>query len=121
MSGELSVLNCSAGDIRIKLDKDNPIDILRAKRMIVDMLRRGYLLAIEGEDGKLQPVHSFDENAGEYIILEAALYSGGDEPPAEEEQVDQTAEPKLQKGKPTKKRVPMDKAKATAVPMTAGG
>lgn len=75
MGGELSVLNCGKGDIRIKLDKDSPIEVLKAKRMIQDMLKRGYLLAIEGKDGKLIPVDHFDAEAGEYIVCEGALYS----------------------------------------------
>lgn len=121
MSGELSVLNCGKGDIRIKLDKDNPIDIARAKRMIQDMLRRGYLLAIERSDGKLVPVESFDAEAGEYIIVEGALYSGGeDPPPVNEAEAGEKPEPK-KRGRPAKTRVPMANARATAVPMTAGG
>lgn len=114
--GELSVLNCTAGDIRIKLSPDNPVDIARAKRMITDMLRRGYILAIE-RDGKLLPVESFDETAGEYVIVEGALYAGE----ASEMESGPEAKPKGNRGGYKKTRVPMTDAKATGVPMSGGG
>lgn len=129
MPGELSVLNCGKGDIRITLNPGDEIEAERAKRMINDMLRRGYILAIE-VDGKLKKVDGFDDKTSEYIIVEGALYSGdssgvagcaGKEPPGE--QIAEPAAPK-QRGRPkgsTKKRVPMSSVKATAIPPTGGG
>jgi len=101
MSGELRILNCSAGDIRVKIDKSKPDDIKKAKTMINDMLKRGYLLAIE-VDGELHPVKKFDPDRDEYIITEPATT------PAK-------------RGGYKSRRVAMDKTKAIGVPRTAGG
>lgn len=103
MIGELSILNCSAGDIKVKFDKSDREEIEKAKSMIADMLKRGYLLAID-VDGVLEPVKEFDPEKEEYVILEA---------------------PKPEKGKPkpkpSRKRVKMSETKATCVPRTGGG
>lgn len=112
--GELSVLNCTAGDIRIKFDKENQVDVERAKRMIQDMLRRGYILAVEVK-GKTIIAKDFDAEHGEYIVAEGALYPGTDADNTEPE-----PEPFPKRGK-RRRGVPMKTAKATGVPPTAGG
>lgn len=119
MSGELSVLSCGKGDIRITLNPGDEIECERAKRMINDMLRRGYILAIE-VDGKLKKVDGFDDKTNEYIIVEGALYAG--DPPEQIEPAELEVEPK-KRGRPkgVKKRVPMTSTKATAIPPTGGG
>lgn len=38
--GHLSVLNCGAGDLEFKFDTEDPQEVVRAKRVIEDMLRR---------------------------------------------------------------------------------
>jgi len=116
MSGELSVLSCSAGDIRVKVDPKDPVTVERAKKMIQDMLKRGYLLAIE-IDGKLEMVKEFDPKTGEYIIIESVTA-------AEEEPTDEpvtSTEPVAKRGRGRPKRIPMTEAKVTGVPRTAGG
>lgn len=118
MSGELSVLNCTAGDIRISFDKANEVEVARAKRMIEDMLRRGYILVIE-VDGRHVPVKQFDSETCEYIVPEGALYSGDGPPPATED-VAETPESTVKKRGP-KRRVPMQSAKATGIPPMGGG
>lgn len=68
--GELSVLNCAAGDINIKFDKDDPKDVENARKMIQDMQRRGYIIFIQ--DGKeTKRVDGFDPKTCEYILHEA--------------------------------------------------
>ena len=112
--GELSILNCSAGDIRVKFDKTDKAEIIRAKKMIADMLKRGYLLAIE-VDGKLEPVEKFDPTTDEYVILESVTTPAGEDPlPAK-------SKPGRPKGPYKQKRVPISDAKAIGVPRTGGG
>ena len=117
MSGELSILNCSAGDIRVKLETSNPAEIARAKKMITDMLKRGYLLAIEVE-GRLEPVQKFDPETDEYVILESVSSPEEVDP---QERVETKRKPGRPRGAYKSKRVPMTDAKAVAVPRTAGG
>jgi hypothetical protein len=117
MSGELSVLNCTAGDIRIKFDKENPVDTERAKRMIQDMLRRGYILVVEAK-GKTVIAKEFDAKHGEYIVAEGALYSGGEQAESEDVAAPEPALPKRGKGK---RGVPMKSVKTTAFAPMAGG
>ena len=40
--GSLSILNAGKGDIKISYSKDNAAEAIRAKRIIKDMLARGY-------------------------------------------------------------------------------
>lgn len=110
--GNLSVLNCCAGDIRITVTKDDKDSIETAKKMIQDMLSKGYLIAIEGPDGQFIPVDKFDPDQQVYVITEKNL-----DPAAKE-----TKRPKGRpRGAYKKTAVPMDQAKAIAVPRTAGG
>lgn len=72
-SGVLEILNCQAGDIKISFSKDSPVEVIRAKRIITDMLRRGFALIVEVErDGekKYERVQEFDEAHGDYIIAD---------------------------------------------------
>lgn len=67
--GELSVLNCAAGDINIKFDKDDPKDVENARKIIQDMQRRGYVIFIQ--DGKeTKRVDGFDPKTCEYLLRE---------------------------------------------------
>lgn len=114
-TGELSILNCRAGDIRITFDKDSEVEVERAKRMIQDMLKRGYVLAVEIK-GKLVLAKEFDAARGEYIVADGGTFAA--------EPVPTVAEPfpvvKGKRGQP-KGRVPMKSAKATAIPPMGGG
>ena len=116
--GALSVLNVGAGDLEFKFDKDNPQEVVRAKRVIEDMLRRGYALFVE-VGGKLTPVKKFDAEREVYIIADGPLYAG--DQPEVVTPVEPVAEPK-RRGRPRKTReVPMRTTKATGVAPTAGG
>src|SRR5213596_1727716 len=71
MSGYLEILNVGAGDIKISFDKDDPAELIRAGRMVRDMLHRGYALLVkEGE--RWTRVREFDESTGEYVIADFA-------------------------------------------------
>jgi hypothetical protein len=71
--GELSILNVGDGDTKITFDKRNVGETIRAKRIITDMLRRGYALVVEVErkgEKAYERVQAFDEKTGEYIIAD---------------------------------------------------
>jgi hypothetical protein len=74
-TGCLEILNVQAGDMKITFDTGNIAETIRAKRIITDMLRRGYALVVEVErDGKraYERAQGFDEKTGEYIIADFA-------------------------------------------------
>lgn len=96
--GFVSILNCGKGDIVISFEKGNKEDAERAKKAVTDMLNAGYTIVVQTEDG-YKPVSKFDARRNEYIIQ-----SGGSKRTRKEE-----------------KRVPAEKAKATAIAPRAGG
>lgn len=73
----MGILNVGCGDTKIVFDPNNPQDMIRAARIVKDMLRRGYALLVTvpgetGPDGK--PIYrratDFDEKTCEYIIAD---------------------------------------------------
>lgn len=89
-----------------------------------DMLRRGYALLVEREDGKYQRVHEFDESTNEYIIADFDPEYDGEEHEETEEAAPKKGPPKkagARKKRVVKKRLPAKKTKAVAVARTAGG
>lgn len=108
--GELSVLNCGAGDMKFSFDSDDPLEVARASRVVTDMLHRGYMLFVE-VDGKLDRVTDFDPETTEYIIADG---------PGEHSPVTETTTKKTTKKK-AKKRVSAKGKRATGVAPTAGG
>jgi|CXWL01.1.fsa_nt_gi hypothetical protein len=116
-AGELSVLNCGAGDIKVAFDKNNPLETERAKRIIQDMLKRGYALFVE-VDGKLQKVRKFDAKRCEYLIADGPMVAA----PEQEQADDESPRPNpLKRGRPKLKSVPMRTSRATGVAPTSGG
>lgn len=78
--GEVGILNVGAGDIRISFDPKNPAELIRAKRIVKDMLRGGYALLVEVEkDGvkAYQRALDFDEERCEYVIADYDPVQGG--------------------------------------------
>jgi hypothetical protein len=70
-TGSIGILNVGAGDTKISFDPDNPAETAKAKRIVEDMLRRGYALMIEVQrKGKTvtRRVKSFSAEVCEYII-----------------------------------------------------
>lgn len=151
MIGELSILNVGVGDVKISFDNGDLADVIRAKRIIADMLRRGYALIVEVErDGekKYERVQEFDEACGEYIIADFTPVESrsdprplGPQPPSTEEMeqaVEQIADavkaeryaslckcgrPAHHRGacKGPRKRLSMETTKATGIGRSAGG
>lgn len=131
--GELSILNVGAGDVKITFNRGDVAEVIRAKRIITDMLRRGFALVVEVErngEKAYERVESFDEKTGEYLIcdfdpLEAARLDAQGEPEAIAGKPAEPASPadtgkSQQRGRPSK-RLPMEKTRATAVGRSAGG
>jgi len=111
LGGMLSVLNCGLGDLEIAFDKDDARQVAKAKRVINDMLKRGYLLFVKHGEEWVQ-VKSFDPEQEAYMIEEGPLYS--DEQPEPEK-------PKKKRGRPRKTAKPLRTTRAIAVGPTAGG
>lgn len=103
----LDVLNCGLGHLSINFDKEKPEEVDRAKKVIQDMLGRGYTIVIEtyNQDTNKVETHKvdrFDPKNDHYIITE----------PDERE-------PTKRQGRP--KGVPLNKARGTGIGRTAGG
>jgi hypothetical protein len=72
-SGVLEILNVQGGDVKITFEKGDVAETIRARRIVTDMLRRGYALVVEIErDGekKYERIQQFDEARGEYIVAD---------------------------------------------------
>jgi hypothetical protein len=111
-TGTLEVLNVGEGDIKITFNGDDPMEAERARRIIGDMLARGYALFLHGKNDKLIRVHRFKPNTNTYLIAD------GPDLPAETEPL--AARPEYAKDKPMRE-IKASKAKATVVGRSAGG
>jgi hypothetical protein len=67
--GCLEVLNVAGGDVKLTFNRQDVAEAIRAKRMIEDMLQRGYALIVE-VDGAYQRVTHFDAAHGEYVVAD---------------------------------------------------
>lgn len=130
MSGIVEILSVGEGDTKLSFDKSNPVERERAKRIVTDMLRRGYAILVQVGGTDLEPLYrrarEFDPETCEYVI------AGGPEDvvdlSAEKPERDPDAPYGRRKdGSPAKKRggyhrrVSADKARAVAVGRVAGG
>lgn len=68
MTGELSVLNVGAGDIRVVFNQADRGESAKAIRMLTDMQRRGYAILIELPDGSYTRAERIDATRGRYVI-----------------------------------------------------
>jgi hypothetical protein len=145
--GTLAILNVAGGDVKVSFDKSNPQETIRAKRIVRDMLHRGYALLVEVErDGekRFERALDFNEETNEYIIAdfdpitspvqewqraseegyEAGMKEGGsDGESVPEENVGQKpeAEPRPTRRGRYRKAVPASGTRAVAVARSAGG
>jgi hypothetical protein len=106
-AGQIDILNCGTGHTEIRITEDNPIEMERAKRIIQDMLKRGYALFVHGTDGALIKVKKFDPEHMTYIVADGATVP----PEAEPEPIPKT---KL-------RRVKASRVRSTVVGRSAGG
>lgn len=144
--GSVGILNVGAGDTKLSFDPNNPAEVIRASRIVKDMIRRGYALLVQvgtAEDGapKYQRAKDFDEKTAEYVIADfdpiIAEREDANEAQASTENFDQEKTPQTQhvpddavslgggktpsrRGKKDK-RIPASSTSAVAVSRTAGG
>lgn len=135
MSGEVGILNVGAGDTKLVFDPNNPQEMIRAARIVKDMIRRGYALLIrvqkEGQPDTYQRAYDFDEKTCEYIIADldplAAQAADSQETASEETQPEAeatngpTGAPQLRRRTGKTKRVHASTTRTVAVARTAGG
>lgn len=134
-AGTVSILNVAGGDISLTFDKSNPVESIRAARVVKDMLRRGYALLIEVErDGQkaFERALDFDGEKNRYIVsdfdpIEAREaerkedQSNGESEPIEAAPRFESVQPSTKrKGRP-RKSVPAEGTRAVAVGRSAGG
>lgn len=121
MSGELSVLNVGDGDTKFSFDSKNPMEAVRAGRIVKDMLRRGYILFVKAKDGQYVRATEFDEKTNEYIIadLDPPVVGEGNESQGTESEATPTAKApgKTRRGR----RVKASGTHSLAVGRVAGG
>jgi hypothetical protein len=113
--GVLEVLSIGRGDLRLSVG-ESAEDRDRARDLIEEMLRKGYSIFVETDDGP-ERVVSFNPHRLTYLIQE-----GPDEQAAAPESAAAKA-PKAAKGvrKKRTRQVPVSGSRATAVGRTAGG
>lgn len=74
MQSGIGILSVGAGETMLTFDKNNAAELIRAARIVTDMLRHGYALVVEvaGADGakSFQRVKEFDPETSEYIIAD---------------------------------------------------
>lgn len=109
--GILDVLSIGKGDLRLDVG-GNEADRERAKDLIGEMLEKGYAIFVETDDGPVR-VMGFIASEMSYLIVDADQEAP--EPPPTP-----TAKPAKAK-KATRKKVPVEGSRATAVGRTAGG
>lgn len=124
---ELGILNVGAGDTKISFDPTKPEELERSKRIVTDMLRRGFVILIQvGEtelDGRKEPtyvrVKEFRAETCEYIIADDQPEKPHGEA-SEDQRSDTAARPR---GRPrgSTRAVHASAARGVAVGRTAGG
>lgn len=62
----LAVLNVGAGDLRFRWKDEG--DAAQAREVVEDLLRSGYAIVVEDEDGVCRVVEEFDPEFDEYIV-----------------------------------------------------
>ena len=118
---ELAILNVGEGDTKLSFDSKDLAEQIRAERIVKDMLRRGYMLLVETDDGKLVRATDFDPETSEYVIADLDPdYDPETENREETEETTPTKKAKRKKKGKTK-RVSAKGRKGVAVAPIAGG
>lgn len=112
------MLNVGAGDLRFSFDPSDPVECDRARRVVLDMLGRGYVLFVE-VGGELRKAVGFDPSANAYVVTDVP--GDGAPPPPHDALGAPGATAPRRRGRPRKVLVPAADADATAVAPTAGG
>ena len=132
MIGTVAILNVGAGDTKLSFDKSNPQERERAKRIVVDLLKRGYALLVQvgmkSGEPIYQRVRAFDPKRCEYVVAggpDEAIDIGKDHGKATKHEApaaDAAASvgPR-RRGRPPGRRVQAEGTRAVAVARSAGG
>lgn len=125
-AGQLDVLSVGRGHLRLTVDEGDAMSMEKARRVITDMLARGFAIFVEDEHGHNHRVTGFDPDHMSYLIDDTMATIPAAHAPAYTEQhttapVDEPAPTPKRRGRPPKVKVPVASAKATAVGRTAGG
>jgi len=123
MTGQIGILNVGAGDTKLSFDKNNPAERERAKRIVQDMLKRGYAILVEvgkADDGEqiYRRAKDFDPETCEYII------AGGPEDQvnlSETVRSDLSSPPLKKTARKGLRRMPADQTSAVSVGRMSGG
>jgi hypothetical protein len=128
--GALNILNVYEGDVEITYNTNDAAEAIRARRIITDMMRRGYSMLIE-VDGAYQRAVDFDEKVGKYIIAdfdptyrqprpqEKEGPTNGEE--HEEIEAEASAPPPKKRDRPGRRSISMADTTAVAIAPSAGG
>lgn len=121
--GMLEVLSVGKGDLKIEVGNSNK-DRADAQRLIEEMLRKGYTLFVETDDGPLK-VTKFDPDRMVYLVADTpgVVPEPAEEADAEPASAQPAAGVKAAPGKRGRKprTVPVAGSKTTAIGRTAGG
>lgn len=107
--GVLEVLSIGKGDLKLTIGGDNPEDTDKARKLIEEMLRKGYSIFVETDKGPTR-VKRFNPKRMSYIISEMV-----------EDALPEATPTKAPARKARQRSVPVAGSKATAVGKTAGG
>lgn len=109
--GMLEVLSVGKGDIKLTVGGSDPGEIDKARKVIEEMLRKGYGIFVETDKG-LTRVKRFNPKRMTYVIAEVV------EEPAP---VDLESERQVRARRVVDKHVPVAGSRAKAIGRTAGG
>lgn len=76
--GTFTILQSGKGDHRITIENDE--DVASLGPQVQDLLKRGYLITLQGPEGQTDKVTGFDGRKGTYLV------SGGPEQSAKDAQ-----------------------------------
>ncbi len=124
--GMLEVLSVGKGDIKLTVGGSDPEEVDKARRVIEEMLRKGYAIYVETDTG-VRRVKKFNKYRLTYIIAEVAEPEPAPPEPEPESGKPKPATRKAPVSKSTKastvveREVPLAGSRAKAVGRTAGG
>lgn len=125
---ELAILNVGAGDTKLSFDPKDKPGREHAKRVVQDMLKRGYAIMVQVGEQDGEPIYrrakAFDPKTCEYIVM-GTPDEEKTAPLAQRIAEDVATSPaRGKRGRPRKTaetRIPADRTKAVGIARSAGG
>jgi hypothetical protein len=108
--GMLEVLSVGKGDLKLTFGGDDPEEIAKARKVIQEMLRKGYGIFVETDKG-LTRVKRFSPKRMTYVIVEVA----------DGEPADVPGQAPTRQRRTEERHVPVAGSRAKAIGRTAGG